>query len=376
MATAVLHIGTMKTGTTYLQQLLSTNSQLLAEQGWTLPDFLPANHQAFPLCFSDKTSDQHRTRGMYDSASKNKAALDLRVALKKQMNSSATPPSQQKWIISSEQFTMRLRSQAEIAKAVTFFREVFDSVSVVVFFRRAEFMLPSVLSQRIKDGLKGSWSWQFCENRLERLDPIQIFDAWSAAVGEENITAVPYLERYKSDSTDFLGATSRATGITFDSQWIEPALLESNRSLSAEGMGFISLTNQYVPRRALDDRRAAIVNRRLKKKIMSVADPAPFVPDQETLDRVTEYCSESCNELVGRFPEDPLWQAWLDQVPKGAAKATPTTLTAERTLELAVQVASPNGPVSWGELYGVPPSRKERMHRYWDIAKTKASRKA
>lgn len=374
MATAVLHIGTMKTGTTYLQRLLKTNAELLTEQGRTVPGFLPPNHQAFVLPFTKHVITQHQVRGMVDVGSQASFAASLRQAVEKQMRDSPIPASEQKWIISSEQYTMRLRSRKEIAKAVEFLKPMFESISVIVFFRRPEFILPSVLSQRIKDGYDASWDWDFCEGRLARLDPMEILDKWSAAVGAANVSALPYLEGYKSDSDLFLAATSRATGIHFDSRWIQPAPLASNRSLSAEAMGFLRLTNRYVPRHALDDSRASSVNRSLKKRIMRIADPAPFVPDQATLDLVTEYCKESNTEILRRFPDSPEWQEWIAQVPKGAQEPSSIELTAERALELAVEVASPNGPVTWGEKYGVPPSRRDRFQRYWAKAKSRTSR--
>lgn len=376
MATATLHIGTMKTGTTYLQGLLQKNPERLADQNWLLPDFLPSNHMAFPLSFAAQISTQHQVRGMFDDATRADYASRLHAAVEKQITSSPTPSREQKWIISSEQYMMRLRSQREVVDAIKFLLELFDSVSVVVFFRRGEFILPSLLSQRIKDGWSSpSWDWDFCEDLLSQLDPIKLLNRWGGAVGEENVTAVPYLESYKSDSHTFLSATSQATSIKFDDSWIQPQPVSANRSLSAEAMGFLALANQHIPRRVVGEPRVSLLNQKLKTKLTEISDPALFVPDQGTLDRVTDYCAESYGELLRRFPGDSRWQTWIDQAPQGALEATPITLSAERALELAVEVASPNGPVWWGEEYGLPPSKGQLMHRYWDRVKRKASRR-
>ena len=345
----VLHIGTKKTGTTFIQRYLNANSAKLQKQGWQYPAFVDnANHLRYAVPFQKTITKEHRQRGIVDDASRAEfiEAIDAELA--------AHVKPDHRWIMSSEHFSSRLQTREEVEQAVGLLRRHFDQITVVVMFRRQEFMFPSIYSQTIKDGGSAAWSWEFCEARLSELDYAAMLARWTDAVGAANIRAKPYLEARKGGD-EFLRDFGALTGISFGVDWVKPRDLAANQSLNAEGIAFMRVVNPYIPFLRADDspnyglRQAAIT------EVMKLTTGPGFRPGPEVIDKITDSYAATNADFVQSLGSTEQWREWLDQpIHSGRPPVDVPDISAERVAALMVQLAEPNGPVAWGRPAGRP----------------------
>lgn len=358
MAQLLLHVGTRKTGTSFIQQWLVDNVDQLRSAGCQYPDFLPSrNHVDMALPFTDVVTDDHRSRGL-DSAEAREAE---RARIGAQLASRVRPDDT--WIVSSEFFSDRLTTQAEIGGLIDFLSARFDSIKVVMFLRRQEAMLPSTYSQSIRAGSSRRFTWRYCEKRLAALDLQQLVHRWQVAVGSENVVAMPYLERYKSDTGAILAAFGAATGLPLDGSWRETKMKRENNSLSAESIAFLRAVNRFIPSVTDDFRSNLELRRAVIGKLATLTDPSAFVPDPELMARISDHYRAANRELVGEFGDDQVWQEWLDQEFELTGEPSPFILPPRRVAELMVALAHPNGPVAWGEPNGQPRTIRLRAQK-------------
>ncbi len=162
------HIGTPKTGTTFLQSVLFANRELLAEQGIIYPDFHPHlkrvvfNHSKLALTFDPTTGPRHETYETQDQAA---SRADLAAIFEADETAQGDETAQadeaaqsdQRWLLSTESAT-KLGDDAA-AELHSFLAEYFDDITIIVYLRRREFELTSRYSQRVKSGRSDvSWS--------------------------------------------------------------------------------------------------------------------------------------------------------------------------------------------------------------------------
>lgn len=353
MAELVLHIGTKKTGTTFLQRYLQVNRPMLKRAGWTYPDFLgDANHMALALPFEERITKDHQTRSMLDGRGRARAAERLGAQLSKRVRPG------QRWIITSEQFSSRLQSPAQVQAAAGFLRKYFDEITVVVFFRRQEFVFPSIYSQRVKAGGHQRWSWRFCERRLPELDYDAMYRRWSDCVGAANIVALPYFEADKRNAGQLLAAFGSASGIEFGPDAVMPTESRANRSLSAEGIAFLRAINRYVPPIGPDGTPNHRQRSKVLEGVMELTPGPSFNPGPDVIDRVTAAYERANDRLLTHLPQDgaskALWAQWLGQSPQTAEQVAEVDISADRVVQLMVALAGPGGPVAWGRADGKP----------------------
>lgn len=363
MAELVLHIGTIKTGSSFLQRYLSTNVSTLERSGWNYPDFLGhENHRVLCLPFEEVVTIDHVQRSMVDSASRARSADRWA-----QQFSEHVKPGQ-RWIITAERFSSRLQSPTEVQAAVGFLRRFFDDITVVVFFRRQEFVLPSAYSQFVKASGSRDWSWEFCEMRLPAFDYDAMYQRWSEAVGPDNIRAVPYLESSKRDPGKLLTEFAAASGIVIGPGWVTPTESKANSSLSAEGIALMKAINPYVPRLNPDNSSNRTQRQKVIERVMDLTQGLSFRPGPEVVDRLTQYYLSSNEQLVSRLPTDQAWQEWLDQPAGGDGHAVEVPdISADRVAELMVALSEPAGPVAWGRAETRPvPLRRIVIERLAD----------
>jgi hypothetical protein len=329
-----------KTGTTVLQNYLKANVEVLKERGWKYPDFNGnRNHLNFAIPFQKKISAFHVMKGLEDPAGRQAFIDDLGAALEQRVEPG------DRWVMTSEFFSSRLVSHAEVADVIAFFRQYFDKVTVVVFFRRQEFILPSTYSQSIKDGDSPRWGWPYCSRRLEPFDCLGVYDRWSAAVGPEHVIAIPYLESFKSDSLAVRRHFGDATGIEMTEEFhIAPSV--ENRSLTNEGIEFLRIINPRIPRLTKDRKSNLPLRAKAVARVMELtSDGDRFVPDGPTLVQIAEHYRTSNAELVRRLGGGPEWEEWLAQSFDPARTGSKTRISRRRLNELITLTSEPAGPV-------------------------------
>jgi len=131
----VLHIGTKKTGTTFLQQFFDDNRAGLRDHGIHFSETLglPSN-RLFQAYFQDFRHDdfmaQRHLRSQLEKDlffSNFEADFDAELA--------QLPASTHTFLISSEHLSSRLQSKQEIQRLFNFLKKRFETTDVICYFR-------------------------------------------------------------------------------------------------------------------------------------------------------------------------------------------------------------------------------------------------
>lgn len=178
MNTVYLHIGTHKTGTTYLQTILAANRQHLLSLGYyfpkaAIPSFTPGHHM---LAWAIQDGDFR-----IDPATGTK--IDLRNAwpdLLQELHSCEG----QNIIISSEYFS-RLASKEQIQKVKEYLLDY--DVKINICLRRQDQYLLSEYSERVKTGYGRSFQ-SFVKERKHICNYAKCLDDWESVFGQDNIS--------------------------------------------------------------------------------------------------------------------------------------------------------------------------------------------
>lgn len=187
----LLHIGFGKTGTSAIQKLLFNKRQILKGQGVYYPDIAVYENAHHHI-------SNYRIPKMSDVNKKL-----LAIIMDKFKNNDC-----QKLLLSSEQFCF---CKPEYVKEVCSYFKNYP-VSVIFYYRKQQFLLPSAYLQHVKAGadfLKGGLNG-FFHHAHRAFDFIERLQAWDDALGKESIKVRLYrdgTEKFDSpkDFCDFLG---------------------------------------------------------------------------------------------------------------------------------------------------------------------------
>ena len=151
MRRLILHIGTPKTGSTSLQEVLAAGRPGLAKSGVYYPRKIgPVNH----IALADALLDPERRRL---GPATNRKAHEIREAL--MLNAFAAeinglPSSIHTVVISNESFCFKAASAAEFAKLKEILEPHFDVIEIVIYLRRQDEHYASIYGQGLRQGLK------------------------------------------------------------------------------------------------------------------------------------------------------------------------------------------------------------------------------
>lgn len=146
---AILLIGTEKTGTTTLQHFLASNREALARRGFVYPGFCGAlNHTGLAAYAMDPSrADPIREPfGAHRAADVEPMRDRLRAAAAAELGSGGTA------IFCSEHCHSRLKTAEEVERLRDFLGGFFDDVRIGVYLRRQDQVALSLYSTRLKSG--------------------------------------------------------------------------------------------------------------------------------------------------------------------------------------------------------------------------------
>jgi len=248
--TAILQIGTEKTGSTTLQTFLAANRVRLAERGYRYPRFCGEfNHTGLAAYAMDADREEplrhpfgghgpETVRGMRESLHA-KAELELSDG----MNA----------ILCNEHCHSRLVSRTEVERLRDFLGGFFDEIRISVYLRRQDQMALSLYSTVLKSG----GTPETLLPRPSADDPYYNYDRflslWEEVFGPENVK-VRLFERAAltggSIVQDFLTAWSLGSATDY------VAVADQNGSIAAEAQDFLRAINPHLslPGKAPDDR--------------------------------------------------------------------------------------------------------------------------
>lgn len=193
-ATALVHIGVEKTGTTYLQRLLVQNSETLGEHGVGYPGFLnrserDANHHALAAYAVDALPEQdiHRFHRV-TAASQDRFRADLRDRLR----AAVAEQGHDRWVFSSEHLSSRALSRESVQRVADLMGAAGLDPRVVVFVRPQEDMIESTFSTAIVSGRVEPFDFEEAVADRGRYDFRELLERWEDVVGREHITVHAY----------------------------------------------------------------------------------------------------------------------------------------------------------------------------------------
>jgi hypothetical protein len=182
--TLVLHIGTNKTGSTTLQNLLCANRPLLLPQGAYYADTQRgANHLLLATMFTSfkrELEDVQKEiwRGRDPLLYLNDYRKDLRAEIE------ALPPHVRQVIVSSEHFAQAVRKPDDLRRLKSFFDDMFDDYKVVVYLRRQDAHFASSFSQGLRGGRLQSPGFRKLNAYFYDYDYADLLNRWAAVFGD------------------------------------------------------------------------------------------------------------------------------------------------------------------------------------------------
>lgn len=227
-----LHIGSTKTGSTYLQHFCDENRAALINEGLWYPEFGITWQPGRP----------HKTAGhaKFMPESKNETGGPL---LKRLLGGlDMLPAPIEAVILSSEAFFLAQRP----ATLATYLSSYFD-VRIIVYLRRQDDWANSQYTEFVGGGAFNRVSdtpeeWLNSSLTRRRLDYSAVLDEWAKVVGDNAITVRPY-EKQQMEKGDLVTDFMAQVGIRDESSLVRPGKEHANDV--SLGAGHISLLRHF-----------------------------------------------------------------------------------------------------------------------------------
>ena len=245
MRTAIIHIGTEKTGTTTVQAFLELNRDRLPGLGFAFPRSSGTHKsQNLVICAlpDGKGEDILLSNGL-DAAEKrarHQAETPRRLAEELQ----ALPPHVHTVIFSDEHCHSRLTQESDVARLRGLLAPFFDRLKVFVYLRRQDQLATSLYSTSVRCG----------ETRAAVLPPVDaaspyfnyqlLLERW-AAVFSESMVAPRLFDRRAFVAGDLIEDFATACGLSGTHRLERPA--DRNEEIAATAQEFLRHLNMRAP---------------------------------------------------------------------------------------------------------------------------------
>lgn len=302
MRTAVLHIGTGKTGTTSLQTFLKQNSARLAYHGVGYPDFLGRrNHIQLALPFTPvPVAPKAERLKIHNAADEREFLKNLHTKFKKNVR------AHDRWVFSSEHMWSRLDEPGYVGALKSFLDKHFDNYSIIMYVRRQDYFLPTWASTVIATGRTLYWVPEYYNSYLPMLNYAGSVDLWAEAFGPDSMTIRPYLERYKSDNGAVINDFLDVLGLPVEGSWDYPERA-FNPKLSAEGLAVVRELLPDLPDKSRAARWALV---RATAEVCK--GPSIGLPHDAAVALLDRYADGNA-EFAHDSGDSELWAEWFAQ---------------------------------------------------------------
>lgn len=243
----VLHIGTVKTGTTTIQSFLTINRNSLIDRGFIYPSATGKNggsQWGFVACADDKPweTDMGRALNILSVSDQEKYRDELRDKLLQEFDAA---PSASELIISSEHFHSRLTNTDMIAALKEFLDPWVEKFEVILYLRRQDHLAVSHFSTMIKNGDTNLFHFFGAPKGLVlyHFDYKKIYDNWCLIFGEEALSIRLFSPREWAFG-DLLQDFCAICGLDMNGLHIPPV---ENESINQLGTDFLLEVNRQLP---------------------------------------------------------------------------------------------------------------------------------
>ncbi len=180
----ILHIGKPKTGSTSIQHLLAVNRPALLAQGMYYPATPTGNmHVLLAASFSSVAAVYRDTANLMWQGHKPEIAIARHLA-ELQEEVAGLPGSVSRIILSSEQFSMYLRTEEAVGRLRDFVMKFADRCTVVVYLRRQDEHFASLYSQSLRLGYIDEPN---LDDAPKEYDNALFLARWAKIFGKDNV---------------------------------------------------------------------------------------------------------------------------------------------------------------------------------------------
>ncbi len=191
---AILHIGTEKTGSTSVQNLLYKNTKVLKKAGFLFPSKTCGLISNFRLLiYSRRVPDLALMRLDRCHAVSPETVAEWRAQFKsrhyKEVETFQGRRSSSTVVYSSEHFHSRLVEIDDIKALLDFLAPLYDTIKVVCYVRRQDEMVRSAHNTAVQGGLAKPLNIRSAMTTNPYYDYLGLLDRWSAVFGRDNVFA-------------------------------------------------------------------------------------------------------------------------------------------------------------------------------------------
>lgn len=238
-----LHIGLAKTGTTAIQSYLADNRRILLEQhGVLFPRSLGhqlSSNLAAACQQSARPDDLRKKRGLLTPA----AVDGYREELAARLAEEIAGERPERLVISSEHFTSRLHSDAELARVESFLRPFARSIRVWIYLRRQDELIRSAYTTAVRNGGTSPFHWPGAGRERPDLYFDRLLERWAGQFSHEAINVRLY-DHTRLSGNDIVADFCEALALPVD---LARPGAKSNASLDAQSLDFLRRFNSHVP---------------------------------------------------------------------------------------------------------------------------------
>ncbi len=254
----ILHIGTLKTGSTSIQYYMKSNRKALARQGILYPNFKwlgqKGNHRA--LAYYAAGNDWVFDKGFNTNSKSKKLVWNktfeeyLGSVLHQGKNKIKTV------VFSSEQLHMRLTKASHVQKLTNLLSKFFDEIKIVVYLKPQSTLAVSHFSQILKGNRQITDFFEWIEDSNAVYDYSNMLDMWSRVTGQDNV-----LIRLMDNSDESIKDVVKDIATIINADTSQLKNLESNRNISYDSISLdlLILLNIYFSKGKKNELKRSIV---------------------------------------------------------------------------------------------------------------------
>ncbi|MFD2111587.1 hypothetical protein [Thiorhodococcus fuscus] len=300
-----LHIGTEKTGTTSIQEMLFLNRARLAEEGYHFIASAGARNNRKLSAYAireDRADEFLELNGIHTRSDRQRFETTFASDLREEIQ--ALPDHIHTLIASSEHLHSRCLQREEVAKLRALLHPFCDDIRILVYLRPQIEVITSLYSTALKCGESedlGTFVAQRCLPSNPYFNYRGLLDLWADSFGDAQMMVRLY-QRQTLIEGDLLADFASTIGV----DRLRPRLqrpAELNRSISAVGQVCFRILNARQAT-SMDDAGHRHIHERLSQFICDNLAGPGIRPPLELAERIEGDFAESNEDVRARwFPE-------------------------------------------------------------------------
>lgn len=349
---AIVHIGTEKTGSTAVQNLLYKNDKVLSRKGFLFPYKTCGLISNFRLVLHIKKQPdaallQLNSREVKRQPCESQRALDFVEKHDREIKRFQRQHADSTVVYSSEHFHSRVTDVDELETLRDFLSARYDSVQIVVYVRRQDLMARSAYNTAVQGGRTNPFRLADAVTDGPYYDFLGLAQRWAGVFGRDSVIVRLY-DRAALIGGDVARDFAATTGIA-DRVDVDALTLErSNPRLSHFAL---EVLREYNRRQRADSgdsgvfspqQRMQLVDALQELPVEEAADPMPARSEALSMyahyrDRNRQFCKEWLGELAFNetFSEYPEFAIPAPDVQEAAANALDELLMSSSQSQVA-----------------------------------------